>query len=307
MLDRAVTLSIRYFVPLALIWVVYIVPLMVFQFYGTADMSKFFNDFITVFSAAKTPAAQRAALDAMSARSVFNGFSIGYFALLLLISPLAGAALKRSCSRVYLAEDPQPVAPAYRAALKQWLPLLGIALIWIGLGAVAYVGFALVGIVAGLAVMLLFYINKFVGIAAGSILATILVVVLVGAVVLALLAMQVGFYTQVIENLGFIRSMWAGITRVFGANFRRALAVGFALGAVDIGFSIVAIVGQGLLFGLARSHILGTAFSALLAIAAAIFVDMFTVIYYYDIRVRREGFDLQLEAASQTSAAPAPA
>jgi len=300
MLDRAVTLSVRYFVPLGLIWVVFVVPLTILQYYGTADMSKFLDSFTAAanaYSLSKSPAAQRAALDAMNASSVFNGFTIGYFVLLLLVQPLAGAALKRTCSDVYLSSRAPSVRTAYRDALKQWLPLVLIVLIWLALGLVAYLVTILAAIPVGLAVGLIFYVSKALGIAVAAALAIIFLAALAVAGVLVLLSVQVAFYTQIIESPGFIRSFVRGITRVFGSSFKRSIGVGFALGAVDIGFLLLSVLGQALLFGIARSHVLGALFTAILGVVAAIFIDTFMAIYYYDIRVRKEGLDLQLAAA----------
>jgi hypothetical protein len=71
-----------------------------------------------------------------------------------------------------------------------------------------------------------------------------------------------------------------------------------------IGIGLVSFVGQVVLTGLVRSAIFGTVFTTIVAIVTAAFTTAFMTIFYFDVRVREEGLDLQI-AADATLATPA--
>lgn len=302
MLDRAVALSVRYFVPLALIWAVFIVPLTIAQYFGTADSAKAFSSIVDALSRTGHGADPQAVLRNLQLPQVFNGFTVAYAMLLLFVSPLASAALMTSVSEAYLAGRPSSLAQAYRAGAREWLPLIGVVALWLGLGLLAYVALGLVVLVLAVAFALLFAVSKAF---AGIFLGVTLIVATLGifaAAILAGLALQVSYYTQVIERVGVVRSFTLGIARVFGKTLRRSLVVGLALAAVYVGLTLVVSIGQWTLFGILHSNVLGLSFAALVGVAIAVFINVFMCLYYYDIRVRIEGFDLQLAIAPSNPA-----
>jgi hypothetical protein len=64
----------------------------------------------------------------------------------------------------------------------------------------------------------------------------------------------------------------------------------------------VTLAGQSIFLGLLggiAGEIGGTAYAALVGIATAAFTTAFIAIFYYDLRVREEGFDLQQLAAAE--------
>jgi hypothetical protein len=299
MLDRAVSLSVRFFVPLALVWAVFAVPIAVLQYFGTANTANVFATMIDAMSHAKDPRTQQAVLQQMSAGSAFNGYMFAYLALFVVFGPLASGALMRSCSDAYLSRSVPPPFAVYRTALHEWLPLLAIAALWIVVGGLAYLLWFLVMLIPVMLGVLIGTAVHGLGITVMIAAGILWFAVLLFAGVLAFLAVQVAFYTQLLERPGIIRAFASGIARVAARNLRRSLGVGFALAAVYAGFFMVATMGQALLYGVLRSNVLGTMFSVLLGIAVSVFVAAYAAIYYYDVRVRSEGFDLEMEAASE--------
>ena len=112
-------------------------------------------------------------------------------------------------------------------------------------------------------------------------------------------------YSVVIEERGVFESLSLGFARIFnGAEFWRALLFAVAAGATVFGgsmiFGVLAIAAafahlpglQAIIEGLARAVI--TPFAVVLL-----------AVYYFDVRIRREGFDLEasLERLSATNVA----
>jgi hypothetical protein len=110
-------------------------------------------------------------------------------------------------------------------------------------------------------------------------------------------------YSVVIEERGVLESLLLGFTRIFNrAEFWRALLFAIAAGATVFGgsmiFGVLAIAAalvhlpalQAIIEGLARAVI--TPFAVVLL-----------AVYYFDVRIRREGFDLEasLERLSATN------
>jgi hypothetical protein len=87
--------------------------------------------------------------------------------------------------------------------------------------------------------------------------------------------------------------------------------VGFAYLAITLGIGLVALLGQVLILSLSQSPVGGAVYEAVVRVISSAFTTAFIVIFYYDLRVREEGLDLQIEALAVRDApealAPEPA
>jgi hypothetical protein len=132
-----------------------------------------------------------------------------------------------------------------------------------------------------------------IGIVVGAI-ATILVL---AVCLVVALAWQVSYFACVLEQQNFAVAFVSGIQRVFkGVGLQRALLVGLAYVAILIGITLVSGLGETLLIGLVHSAVAGTVYTTIVRVATAAFTTAFIAIFYYDLRVREEGLDLQLAA-----------
>lgn len=306
-LDRAVTLCVRNFPLLALIWGVFAVVSAVLTFLGTADQSKFYGalaDAIRQQSHGGT--FDWSALARANGGGVpFNGWTIAFFAWIVLLSPLPTAALIAATSFFYLGRR-TTFGEVYRIALHRFLNLFMYNLLWLVCVPIVYIVFVLAGIAIGIALFALAAVLHTVGIVINVILGTILGLAFFAFALVAGLGYSVGFYTCVIERRNFAESFTAGLRRVFArAVLGRSLLLGLVYLAVTLGYLIVSTMGQAVLYGLVRSQALGVAYTTLLEIAAIVFLTTFITIFYYDLRVREEGFDLQLSASDVAAAANA--
>ena len=300
--DRAITLYIRNFIPFAAIVGVLILPSAVLGYLLDRAQQPEFDAFWYVLrhpgSAPATPVP-----------SVFGSptFLLALFALLLLtyaVWPFALNAVAVGVARLYRG---MPIAfrPCYEVALRRWsqtvgmifidflvflawyfaavLLIVGVVLIAAALGAVAPQGAVVLGIVAGL----------------------IGVVLLAPTAAPLFVALSFSMYAIVIENRGVMESLSLGFARVFNrAEFWRAMLFAIAAGAAIIaGSSLFSFVG---LFA-AFLHMPGL--EALVQAVGNALLTPFGVVlmavYYFDVRIRREAFDLEATLERLTAAAPA--
>jgi hypothetical protein len=294
MLDRAVTLSVRSFVPLALIWAVYLVPLSIVGYFGLAGAMKTFAAIITAASHGAT--LEPNSMQTLAAVNQFNALTALYYGVFIFVQPLCTAALLRATSDAYLGPGAPSLGVSYRDGLRQWLPLIGIVLIWIAVGALAYVALVLAAVILALGIGGLIALTKGFGIVVALVVGTIVFVAVIVAFAVCFLSFQVACTTQVVEDVGFVRAFSSGLRRVFGQTLARSAACALALAAVYAGAAFVGIVAQSVFVGFLHSVALGIGFSALLQIVMSVFIAAATIVYYYDIRVRTEALDLQLAA-----------
>jgi hypothetical protein len=309
-LDRAVTLCVKHFLLLALIWLLFAVPLALFQYFGTEDQTKVFGalaDVLQKSSSGGKSSDPDALLKALQGKPIFNAWTVLTFVWIFLVAPLPRAALMTATSALYLGR-PIDVAAAYRTALLRWPRLIGLAILWFLCGGILagilFFGLGMMIFVLALVTAALHTIGVVIDIVFGVLTAIAFIAIFLVAIV----AYEMGAFACVVENLGFVAAFASGLQRVFSqAGFRRSLLFGLAYIAISIGIFIVALIGQSVLLGLVRSQVLGMAFTVIVGIVTAGFVTGFFAIFYYDLRVRKEGLDLQLAVAATASAAPSTA
>jgi len=301
MLDRAVTLCVRHFALFSLIFVVYAIPVAILQYFGTADQAKMWGpltDILRAQAAGKSidPSALSKAFSQSPVLNVWTGL---WLVTLIFVSPLPTIALIDAAANLYLGAS-ITFERAYRTALDRWLPVIGINLLYVACGTGLYIVVFFVVFIVALG---LFAIVKIAGAAAIAIAVILGIVVSLGlcaAGLLVVLSVQISYFGCVVEKMPFITAFSRGISRVFvGAALRRSLLAGLAYVAILIGISLVSVVGVSLLFGLLKSNVAGTIYETIVRVATAAFTTAFLTIFYFDLRVRSEGLDLQVAAGGE--------
>jgi len=307
-LDRAVTLCVRHFVVFALIWVVFVLPLVICQFLGTEDQSKIFGALADVLKSANSgkTSDSNTILSAMQGKPVLNGWTGAYFFMLLFVAPLPSGAMIAAAGALYRGERVD-FSSAYRTGFARYFHLLAYNVMWIVSALILYVAVIFIAVIIGLAFAAFATTLKVVGVAIAVVLGIVLFLLVVAFALVVSIAYEIGVFTCVLERRSFVDAFASGIQRVFGGiGLRRSLLVGLAFLAIVFGIWIVVGMGQAILYGLVRSHILGTAFSAVMSLVTAGFTTAFMTIFYFDLRVREEGLDLQLAAQAVSAVAPTP-
>jgi hypothetical protein len=275
------------------------VPLAVAQYFGFADQTKVFgalNDIAQANSAGKP--VPDGAMQKLLTPAVFNGWTVVWGMLYLFIAPLSGGALVAGVASFYLGKT-ATLSDAYRRALPQWGHLLLVNLMFLIVAGIAETVIVLLALILGFGIFAIASAAKGLAIALAIIFGLLLVLVLIAAVLVGTLAWQMAFIDCIVERSNFIVAFSSGLRRVFaGVGFRRSVVVGLAYFAISIGVALVGALGSAVIYGVVRSHVLGQSFTTLVALVTAAFTTAFMTIFYYDLRVREEGYDLQLAAGA---------
>jgi hypothetical protein len=287
LLDAAFTLYRRNFLLLVAIAAVVQVPFAVVQLivFGLADVSGHLNDLQTLSTTVSGQSGLTA--DQTSRLTTDLGVFFVYLGVVLLVQflvvyPLSLAATTSAVSNRYL-DQPATVGGSYRAALARWRSLVAMVL-WlllvVGGSGVLVVGLGvLIGsaalVIAGFVAVMVFY-----------------VVVLVRTSV----APQAIVIERRTGREGLARS-WA-LTR---GSFWRIVGIRLLLMILQgiVGFVLAAPITAAVAAGSVGTQQM---VSQVVQAVSAVFVAPITLVtltlLYYDLRIRREGFDIEMLAAA---------
>jgi hypothetical protein len=300
--DRAVTLYIRNIVPFVAIVMVLVLPLSLIQ-YVIDRISQ--PEFDVWWRLIRHPAeAQSAQMPNFFTSPLYDLSLVATVLIAFVAWPFALNAVAVGVARLY-GGRPVEFRACYAAVLHRWPQIFGM----LGLELLVFLGWYFVTVaIAVIAILVAAALS-----AASSALAAVfgvLAVVVVFLVMMPLLAPLVvslafGMYAIVIEERGTVEAFVLGFARVFNrAEFWRAVLFAFATMAVLFGASMMF---AGVAFFAAVVHLPGL--QALIQAIPNAIISPFGVvllsIYYFDVRIRREGFDL--EAALDRLTVPQPA
>src|SRR5438105_3001985 len=179
---------------------------------------------------------------------------------------------------------------AFTICLKNFVPSLSlVAVVMIAVMTVLIAFFivgAALGVIAGFLGIVGTIVAVIIGIAAGltALLFTFQLY----------LAAAYSFVTVVLEGSGPIVACGSGFARVFGAGqFWRSLGIAASLFGIILGLYLVGAVVGGITIALTRSFSMEFVVSGLVGAFGYPFLFAVVAVSYYDVRIRREGFDLQ--------------
>ncbi|HUY97488.1 MAG TPA: hypothetical protein VMW47_07715 [Verrucomicrobiae bacterium] len=215
-----------------------------------------------------------------------------------IVVPLQTAAFTRAVADRLLGRT-ATVGAVYRAALGRWLPLLGLGLLLVGsfLAALAIVGLVvtLLVLIAGPAGALLGFVLGLAAVVAGGV---------------AYVRLLFGSQVVVLEGFG----PWPAVRRSWELTRGLAWRAAGVVVVLSLIGGVVSLVLGGLIAGLGAALGVGSVANsavddvgqAVVAILVAPILATGLTVLYFDHRVRREGFDLELLAAQLAGASPAP-
>ncbi len=298
--DRAVTLYIRNFLPFAAIVAVLIVPLAILQYALDLSSQPEFDAMLRILIhpklASTTPIP-----------SIFNSpLTVVVFAVLIFATyavwPFALNAVAVGVARLYR-NRPVEFRACYEIVLRRWLQvaaMIGIDLL------ILLCWYTIVFIV----VMIFAGILSYFAFGAGAVFVGVLIgltgfLVLLPSLAPILVSLTFAMYSTVIERRPVIESLGLGFERVFNrAEFWRALL--FSLAAFAVMFAGSTIFGFiGLIAAVAHLPLLQALIESLARAVITPFAVVLLAIYYFDVRIRREAFDLETSLERLTAAAPA--
>ncbi|MEA2688478.1 MAG: hypothetical protein QOD51_1085 [Candidatus Eremiobacteraeota bacterium] len=293
MLDRAITLYVRWFVPIVIVLAVVAIPVTALQAIVAPHSAQAFTDMARVFSSASDPAASRAAAQALSRDNQTGPLTFLIIFIAAIARLLTWCALVSVVAAAY-AGTRTTVAQAYRFAVGRWLPQLVVSL-----------AFLVLGMVAAVPIFVLYLIVFLGAIGLSALHQTVAMVILliVGGLLFLSLACTVGPLVFMSYELASVAAIveTANPVEAIGIGLRRAFAPGMKRRTVVAGLVLMLVSQAGTLPLIAVAAVASAAthvdalYFAILGAGGVLLegiVSTFVVVYAVDARIRREGYDI---------------
>jgi hypothetical protein len=300
--DRAVTLYIRNFVPFVAIVMVLVLPLAVLQYVVDVGSQPQFDAMIRIFENPILARTQRIPTMFDSPRT------LAAMGILLLLSstiwPFVLNAVAVGVARLYRGR-PVEFRACYDVVLARWLQILGVIGMELLVFAGWYIVVGLLGVALVLITMSLGAAMPAFGPVIGLFAALLVLLVMLPPIAPLVVAFTFAMYAVVIEERAVIDALVLGFSRVFNRReFWRALLFAVAVCAIGLGASTMFSM-LGIVAAMFRLPALQAIIQALpMAIISPLTVVIFAI-YYFDVRIRREAFDLEAGLERLTAAQPA--
>lgn len=294
--DRAITIYTRNFVVFTLMVFTLFAPFAIVQMVATPSQTPSLAQAIDqIEHPAKIP--QKHA-DPTPEYTPVQLTILGVGALLLILCvPFVYNAVAVGVAAVYLGK-----APDYRASfgtvMRRWPSVLGVAVVTL----LVMVGAYLVSLAGSLLVFALGIALLRPIVVLGVLLIIVAVLLMLAVFVLLMLLIvfyAFALYSVSLEHFGVRFAIASAFERLFNkAEIGKALLIALAYIALELGvLTLSSILGVGLLL-IFRSTIALAAVDAVISSVLTAFVTILVAVYYYDVRTRREGLDLEEELQS---------
>jgi hypothetical protein len=289
--DRAVTMYVRNFATFTLIVLTLLVPIGLLQYAYTDRAGESFAQLLRQMqhpgSAPQFDGSQLAAL-------------VGIALLVVLLAPFTNNAVAVGVAAIYAGHKPS-YREGFARVLARWAPLLGTSilslLILIGTYFALVIAFAFLAVI-GVALSR--------GIPAFELVLAIIGIVLFLAaiVVFIILALCCAFalYATTIEASGPADAIGEGFRRIFNRReLPKAVLISLAYMALEIGAVILSGVVEVMILDFAHSTGAEIASGTVINAVLTAFLTVLLAVYYYDVRTRTEGLDLEVALEQLTA------
>lgn len=288
--DRAITLYVRNFIPFAGIVSIVIVPLAVVQYFLDASSAPSWDAMMQILTHPGAPAPTK------MPPTIFD--SPGSLALVFvavavtwMIWPFALNACAIGVARLYRGR-PVEFSACYKTSLRRWPQVIGLLMV----DAFVFIVWYLTLVIAVMVVILLAFVLVRASAAAGVIGGVFAILVMLMALLTLaplFVALTFSMNSVVIEERPVFESVGLGFSRIFNRKeFWRSILFSIAAFAVMMGASMVTgvITVIAMMFHQVWLEVI---VSSATRAAVAPFSIVLLAIYYFDVRIRREGFDLE--------------
>ncbi len=285
--DRAITLFVRNLPPFLIVSAFVAVPFAVGQYFLTAGG----GGWVQVVEQTQHPKI----VPVVPMSPLVSIMLLG-----VLMQPFCYVAIAALVGRLYRGE-PLDWRAGYAVAFRR----TGGIVLTIFVGIAVYMSFLIVFMivsVAGVGVTAALLRALWpLGVISGAITAALAIAAILW-LFLMFLALGLAFNAIGIEQTPAGTAISEGFARVFG-SWKKALVIVLALGAVQIGAMFLAMALQGLSEAVFHSALLDGALSGTLTLFSGAFFGVLLGVYYFDVRVRREGLDVE-DALDRLTAQP---
>jgi hypothetical protein len=292
-LDRAVTLFVRRFVPIVAVLAIAIVPLMLTEALIAPGSARMFADLGRVLMSTRGGADSAAAAAALTRDQAGMGQYAIVVLLSLVVRLLMWSAILAVASAAYVGAT-TPFGTAYRLALRCWPGQVVVAVTFGIIASVLFVPVVIAYAIALAGVVGLIALHAEVIAAIFGIVAAIVVLgafLLLGAWVY--MTYQLASAAVVIESMNPIAAVTAALRRSFARQtWWRTIVAGLIVLTVTQGAALVFAALGILVATLAHMEQLSFVILGVGTIVVEGVLAVFVVVFSTDVRVRREGLDL---------------
>jgi hypothetical protein len=292
-LDRAVTLFVRRFVPIVAVLAIAILPLMLTEALIAPGSARMFADLGRVLMSTRGGADSAAAAAALTRDQAGMGQYAIVVLLSLVVRLLMWSAILAVASAAY-AGATTPFGTAYRLALRCWPGQVVVAVTFGIIASVLFVPVVIAYAIALAGVVGLIALHAEVIAAIFGVVAAIVVLgafLLLGAWVY--MTYQLASAAVVIESMNPIAAVTAALRRSFALQtWWRTIVAGLIVLAVTQGAALVFAALGILVATLAHMEQLSFVILGVGTIVVEGVLAVFVVVFSTDVRVRREGLDL---------------
>lgn len=293
--DRALTLYVRNIVPFTLIAAAVVLPLIVLEYFaGRGESSSFAQVLAQIQHPGKTPPTPSGEQTGWTMLAVLAGFVLHGF---------SAVAIGVAVGALYRGELPDWRA-SYAAAFARTAGILVTLLAALATFVVeVFAGGMLLGTVLVVA-FLLMRSTPALGVAA-TIAGTLVMIAWIAGIVLCYLAYVFALYGLAVERPAVGPAIASGFSRIFNrGELLRAVLVSLALTVIYGGWGVL-MVTVAVLLELAHLRLVDLAVAGVGEVVVTSLLGVLLAVYYYDVRVRREGLDLQMQI-DRLQPSPAP-
>jgi hypothetical protein len=293
--DRAITLYIKNFLPFLGIVLVMTVPLALLQYALDSSQS---GQLASVLSQIQHPSRTVPPTLPTFTPAIVIAFVVALIAV-FAVEPVVIAAVAFGVARIYSGR-PVEFRASFAGALAHWGRLYGVLGMFFLMAIGAYIALVVVLAFLAVAVVSLAARSLAFGVAAGVI-GVVVLLALIAAAILFAVAAAFAMYGVVIEGLGVFESIGVAFYRVFSrTEIGRAILLSICAWLIaftgQILIVILALAAQ--MAGLIWLDVLLKTLSSALVYPFSIII---IVVYYFDVRIRREGYDLASKLANLTA------
>ncbi len=294
LLDRAVTLFVRRFVPIVIVLAIAIIPLMIVQALISPNAADMMTNLGSIFTAASNPAGATKASAAIERYNSSLPGIIGFSFIAAVVRLLMWSAIVAVIAAAYTSDRVTTPRDAYVIGANCWPAQLLVGLAFMVGGGVCAVPlfvvyFVIVIIVVGLAAANLGIAAAIFGVIAG--IALLAAAAVFGSFVFMTYELAATFV--VTESPNAIAAIQTAIRRVSSrATFWRTVVAGLVVFAITQGLALPVAFIAGFLSAITHVSALYYAILGTGTIVLDGLVASFVVVYATDVRIRREGLDL---------------
>ncbi len=292
--DRAVTLYVRHFVAFTLMVLTLLAPLAVVQYFALPSQA---DSLATTIGQIEHP--EKKPQPPFTSQQLSALVAIALVAI--VFAPFVNNAVAIGVARVYSGAEPS-YGVSFATVFRRWAPLLGTAMLNVLILLGVYLAMV-IGIVMLTTVGILFVRSALPLAVAVFLFAIVAFVAVFLLLLMMIMAYAFAMYSTSLEDASPSRAIGLAYRRIFNRReFKKALLMTLAYVGLQVGvLTLSSTVGLVLLFTL-KSYALELVVNTLASAMMSAFVTILLAVYYYDVRTRSEGLDLETDLARLTAA-----